>query len=361
MKNNSHSISIACLGDIAPIEPAAGILMADIRSHRNHFETLFAGSDIVFGNLEAPLTNTTAAMEDKKYLLKADPRVLNAFPPKFIFSLANNHILDYGHDGLFETIEHLSKNGFRFTGAGKNLAAAGKPVTIDCKGKTIGFLAAADSRYQTATETEPGVFPADPALLGPRINRLGQKTDIVYVSIHMGMEYIPVPAPNMFHLAESCHQAGAHVVFFHHAHCISGYTASPNRTTLWGTGNFLFPDILDHPFTPWFETATWHIRHQTTGNGIRVSVEPFKLDNNGMPQRAGPETDSKITKKIAVLGGAIERGKHLGLLRLANICKPAYLRLLIANYADIARRSGAKQMAGQILSSIETLFLNKKL
>jgi len=356
---NAHSIKVTCLGDIAPIEPAESALLADAGLKKNCFENLLAPSDIVFGNLEAPLTSTSIPAEDKKYLLKADHRVADIFPKKFIFSIANNHILDYGREGLLDTIYHLTQKGFRFTGAGKNLEAAGKPVIIECKGKRIGFLAAADHRYPAATENTPGLFPAAPGLLLPRIKQLRQKTDIVYVSIHMGMEYIPVPAPGMLALAEACRQAGAHVVFFHHAHCVSGYTTSHNGATLWGTGNFLFPDILDHTFTPWFESAAWHISHQPAGNGICVDVEPLSLARNGMPKKADTRTSNKILKRVNYLGRRINKKENLGWLRMANICKPSYLRLIITNYADIARRKGARHMAGQVLSSIRTLFLNR--
>lgn len=356
---NAHSIKVTCLGDIAPIEPAESALLADAGSQKNCFENLLAPSDIVVGNLEAPLTSAAKPMEDKKYILKANFRVLDAFPDKFVFSIANNHILDYGHDGLFETIAHLSEKGFRFTGAGKNLEAAGKPVIIDCKGRKIGFLGAADNRYQAATKNEPGTFPADPSLLRAKISQLGATADIVYVSIHMGMEYIPIPAPGMFKLAKTCHQAGAHVVFFHHAHCVSGHTVSYHGATLWGTGNFLFPDILDRPFQPWFETAAWTVCHQIPENSMHIIVEPLILSRNGLPRKAKGQTGGEILKRIDYLCGKINKTEHLGWERLINICKPRYLKLLISNYSDMARRKGLKHMAGQILSSIAVLFLKK--
>jgi len=354
----NDSITITCLGDIAPIEPAAGILLSDTHAYKAHLKSLFAQSNAVFANLEAPLTTTaTPTMADKKYALAADPGVLDAFPEKFVFSIANNHILDCGVDGLIETTTHLTGKKIRYTGAGKNLDDAGKPALLECRGQTIALLAAADTRCHAATKTEPGVFPADPAILLPRISQLAKNADIVYVSIHMGMEFIPVPAPKMFDLAHACHQAGAHVVLFHHAHCVSGYTISGNKATLWGVGNFLFPEVQAHHFAPWFETAAWHIIHQMSENTIRADVEPFILDKNGLSQKPETTAGNKIIQRIDFLSRRINHKDRLGWLRLASMCKPDYINLFIGNYADMARRKGLRHVAKQIASAINTLFL----
>lgn len=358
------SIIVTCLGDIAPVGAAESLLLENTRSHRKHFENLFAKSDIVFGNLESPLTTATTEAEDKKYLLRANHRVLEAFSEKFVFSIANNHILDYGQTGLLDTIDHLTQKGFHFTGAGKNLEAAGKPVVIDCKGKKIGLLAAADNRYPAATASTPGLFPASPGLLCPSIRSLRHKADFVYVSIHMGMEFIPVPSPSMINIAKQCHLAGAHVVFFHHAHCVSGHTASAGGATLWGTGNFLFPEMMPYPFNPWFETAAWHIRHpigtKQTLEEINIKTEPFVLAHNGLPQKPGRSKGNEITDRIDSLGRIINKKKRLTWLRLTNMGKPVYIKLFIDNYSDIARRKGIRHMVGQIFSAITALFLHKK-
>jgi len=361
MKNNR--ITITCLGDIAPVGPAGNIILSDAGLYKAYFEHLFVNSDVVFGNLEAPLTAAATPGEDKKYLLKADHRVLDAFPGKVVFSIANNHILDYGDRGLIDTIGHLSEKGLGFTGAGENLESAGKPVIIDCKGKRIGFLAAADSRYPAATASTPGLFPADPLLLCPGIRRLRREVDIVYVSIHMGMEFIPVPAPGMIDLAKQCRQAGAHTVFFHHAHCVSGHTVHPDGVTLWGAGNFLFPETMPYYFKPWFETAAWYISHQITEKDIRpeikMVVEPLILTRNGLPRKPDTSIAGAIQKRIDFLGKQINRGSNLWRLRLAYMCRPAYLKLFLYNYADIARRRGLKHMAEQILSAVSALFLTR--
>jgi len=351
--------TITCVGDIAPIRTAQDHFMSDNQSLKKYFEEIFFESDVVFCNLETPLTRAKSVRENKKYIFKAVPEIINAFPDQFVYSIANNHILDYGEEGLQETIKHLSEKGIRFAGAGNNLQEAVRPVVINCRGKSLGFLACADKRYQPATENRPGIFPAIPDLLLPKISQLKSTVDLVVVSIHMGMEYIPVPAPVMIKLSNDCREAGADAVFFHHAHCVSGYTISKNGITLWGVGNFLFPDSSKNHFKPWFETTTWSIIHEVNRGIIDLKINPYIIDSDGIPKNADSKRGARIRKRIELISDKINHGDSLIWLRVKNICSYSYAKLFITNYADIARRKGLLNMFKQITTSIQALFTEK--
>ena len=45
--------------------------------------------------------------------------------------LANNHLLDFGPDGLVETLDVLARNGVRTVGAGRTVAQAWCPVVVE--------------------------------------------------------------------------------------------------------------------------------------------------------------------------------------------------------------------------------------
>ena len=354
-----NPLVVTCLGDIAPVKAAYTAIMAAPDEARARHEALFRESDIVFANFETPVSTASAIREDKRYVFKTGADALAAFPEKFVYSIANNHILDYGASGLMDTIAHLTDRGVRFTGAGENLDAARKPVLICVNNRKVGLLAAADPRYQAATADSPGVYPALPDLLSTDICGLRKTADIIYVSIHMGMEFIPVPTPVMIKLADVCHRAGASVVFFHHAHCISGYTLSDKKATLWGTGNFLFPEDHSFPFKPWFDGAAWNLSHSANQPGIRLGISPLRLDDNGLPEKANPDEAAKITGRIEALSARISAGGNLAWLRASHMARPSYIRILARNYTDILRRQGILYVVRQIMSSIRTLFLEK--
>lgn len=353
----NNLLRITCLGDVAPVASARDAIMENPQAAREIFAGISMESDVIFANLEAPVTAAESPRENKKYILKTSSEILDIFPRKMVFSIANNHILDYGAAGLMETIDNLSGKKLKFTGAGENLAEAGKPVIAECDGKNVGFIACADSRYLAATENNPGVFPADPALLIPKITKLKTAVDLVYVSVHMGMEYISVPTPGMQRLAGQCHLAGANVVFFHHAHCVSGYILRENGATLWGLGNFIFPENDQYPFKPWFEAASWSITHDISASSLDLHVTSFLINKNGLPEQPEKKTEKKIIERIENISRQINSGKNLSWVRLKCILNISYLKIVFSNYSDIVRRRGFMQVVRQMISSVKIQFL----
>ncbi len=78
-----------------------------------------------------------------------------------IVGLANNHIMDFGEDGLFETVKHLDRVGIRHAGAGADLAQASRPAYYDGPGGRVGLVSFA-STYTPGHEAAP----AHPLLRG---------------------------------------------------------------------------------------------------------------------------------------------------------------------------------------------------
>ena len=51
-----------------------------------------------------------------------------------VCALANNHVLDFGHAGLRETLDTLSRAGFGTAGAGGTLVEARAPAVVEVSG-----------------------------------------------------------------------------------------------------------------------------------------------------------------------------------------------------------------------------------
>ncbi|MDW7682475.1 MAG: CapA family protein, partial [bacterium] len=103
--------------------------------------SFLTGADLAFGNLEGPFTDSGEKFE-KKYNFKIPPHhavgLVNAGFD--VVSLANNHILDYGEEGLINTISTLDNFEIAYCGAGFNLAHALKPALLESKGFKVAFL-----------------------------------------------------------------------------------------------------------------------------------------------------------------------------------------------------------------------------
>ena len=98
-----------------------------------------------------------------------------------LYSVANNHMLDYSYGGLLQTLEAMKKRGLHYAGAGENLARASEPAIVDLPSGRVAFIAVTSTFDDTARAGIQG-----PYLPGrPGVNFLRHK-EIFYVnSSHM--------------------------------------------------------------------------------------------------------------------------------------------------------------------------------
>jgi len=337
-------LSLACLGDVMPAD--VGVLEALRRlgaeTVRRRVWQPVDGADAVLINLETAITAASQAHRSKRYCFKWTSEILDLFDGRFILGLANNHIFDYGEKGLLDTLEALDARNLRHAGAGRNLQEAG-PVVFDVAGVRLGVICAADPRYQAATKTSAGTFPAIPGLLRESIREVQRDTDIVLVSIHSGQEFLPVPSPRQRQLAELCLEEGARLVSFHHAHCVSGVRSDSRGIVLFGTGNYLFPRG-DTPsrFSAFQESAAWRVSLDTSRRKVQeIVIQPILIGVDGLPRKASESESGRILGRIKRCSDRICAGR-LRWWRLREMMKPVYLWMNMVNYVDIARRNGVR-------------------
>ncbi|MCK5057296.1 MAG: CapA family protein [Candidatus Aminicenantes bacterium] len=72
--------------------------------------------------------------------------------------LANNHTMDYGHEGLFSTIENLKRVGIGYAGAGMDLEEAARPRYVDTKGGRVGQVNCCGSFHPGTMASLPGPY-----------------------------------------------------------------------------------------------------------------------------------------------------------------------------------------------------------
>ncbi len=105
--------------------------------------------DAIIGNLETCVTDydTYCSAYCGGTWLSTTPRVLKQ-SLNFGFNMmgfSNNHTMDFGPDGLLETIEHVNKHDIALAGVGKTLAEAAEPVYRTFKGGRVAFIALTSS------------------------------------------------------------------------------------------------------------------------------------------------------------------------------------------------------------------------
>ena len=79
-----------------------------------------------------------------------------------LVSLANNHVLDFGVEGLRETLGLLRRHGIHSAGAGENSTEAARPCIIRCGEIVLGMAAFCDHQADfAATASRPGTAYID--------------------------------------------------------------------------------------------------------------------------------------------------------------------------------------------------------
>lgn len=200
--------------------------------------------DITIGNLESPITRFGSEFKGKKFRFKSSPAAAVALRKAGFnhLSLANNHILDFGSDGLKETIANLDKLGITHAGAGPDLDSAREGSIISVKGVKIALLAYSltyPAQFYAA-KNRPGTAPGHENHYRADIARARKSADYVVVSFHWGTECADFPKDYQKRTAHKAIDAGADVVLGHHPHVVQGIEYYKNGVVFYSLGNFAF-------------------------------------------------------------------------------------------------------------------------
>ncbi len=298
-----------------------------------------AGASLIVANLEAPITSAARPLEDKPYLHKTSPAVLDVFDGRFVLSLANNHIMDYGPAGLIDTLNALDAAGVAYAGAGRDIEEASSPCRLVVAGTQLAVFCAADPRFCPATANAPGTCPAERDLLTAAVRAARREGVLVVVSLHMGLEHIPVPSLTQVALAKACLEAGAMVVHFHHSHCLGGLVADDNGVVLLGTGNYVFTQPIALPSSR--STATLRVRvARDFGKIVAVGATPARIDARGLPVVLHGSDAEEGLRDLRRLSQIPLRDPGRRSAQLKAMAQPGFLRMNARNYASILRKRG---------------------
>ena len=165
-------------------------------------------------------------------------------------TLANNHGVDYGEEGLLDSIaaaEAMGFGGFPMVGVGRNEQEAYQPVRFVTKGQRVSILGATqvlDTHLidsWTAGPDRPGLANAkDPLPIVAAVQMERERADVVVVYLHWGVELESCPTGYQQDLAELLARAGADLIVGGHAHVPQGAGMLDSAFVAYGLGNFLF-------------------------------------------------------------------------------------------------------------------------
>src|SRR5262249_5166072 len=140
--------------------------------------------------------------------------------------LGNNHIADFGDQGVRETKELLAQKGISVVGYGDVLDDALEPAFVGLNGKQLGIVSLCcptTNGENLATHLTPGVAPLGMATLKQAIDSVKSRSDALAVYLHWGCECVHDPAPDQLRLARHAIDCGADAVIGCHSHTVQSY------------------------------------------------------------------------------------------------------------------------------------------
>ena len=319
---------------------------------------LLKAGDLTIGNLEVPLTESGVRAEKLVTMRAPTSGAAELADLGFdLVSLATNHALDYGADGMRDTVRALDAAGVMHAGFGESAAEATRPRVVSvgdttlaffsfCSALPLGYNATADRAGvgamrvrqnfefdSTFLDETPGTPPfvhssahePDVRVAETAIREAKKDHDVVAVALHWGVPFCYLPAVQgplaqyQRPLAWRLIDAGADLIIGSHPHCLHPVEFYKNGLILYSTGNFVFdwcdgwnPDAMRvkedaHPAPPyrpallqgpWYQSAVFHVRLDGTG-APALRVEPIELDQDSQPIIPRPEAAHSILTRLA--------------------------------------------------------------
>jgi poly-gamma-glutamate capsule biosynthesis protein CapA/YwtB (metallophosphatase superfamily) len=348
-----ETISICAVGDVVIRDEAKSSVLELAKP-------VLKAADITFGNCESAYseewTRNGPSESGQGLVMLAHPRNVAALADAGfdVMNFANNHNLDSGDSAFLNTLANLKKHGIVTCGAGANIEEARRPAIVEAKGVKVALLGYSSIRVSSyeAGPTVPGSAPLKihtyyrpfeseqpgcPAIVETTpdesnlsamqrdVARAKEQAAIVIVSPHWGIHFKPAQISSYETLiAHAAIDAGADMVFGHHAHIMKGIQVYKGKAIVHCLGNFAFalddmadrmaahaaehhhaslsphmrlyrefygqylmgynPEARSYPFHP--EARNVAIGRFTVENGriSRVAIIPCYVNANGQPE-----------------------------------------------------------------------------
>ena len=245
---------------------------------------LLKTGDITVINLESPLLSD-CPMTNEGFIFCADMRHIEGlvYAGVDVATLANNHIGNYGKNGIDETVKLLRSHGIDVTGINEE-----PPIRV-VNNIRVGFLA-----YNDIGAKEEGVSWADTGVMEKEIQKLRNKVDVVVVSMSWGVEYTATPSARQKELAHFIIDSGADFVLGNHPHWTQPVEVYQGKYIVYAHGNTIFDQM-------WSEETKVGVIGKYTFSGLRlINIEfiPTYIKDYGQPILLTGDAKEKVLQKM---------------------------------------------------------------
>lgn len=270
---------------------------------------ILRSSDLNFCNLEAVISNTGhpyPKREKNPYYFRSSTRLARLLSEIQIHAAttANNHSMDYGHEGIQFQKQFLDQLGIANAGSGENIQEAMKPMYIRVGEKIVSIISFCCVKPRTlgATRKKPGIFYIDNVSdifnsLKNVILEAKAHSDFLIISPHWTENWVTAPEPRLRYQARKLMDLGADAIFGHSSHLLMGLEIYKNKPIVYDMGTFLVDTIAGNK----------HLRYSAifqldigSRDERKLSIYPVLLSNGGV-RVADQSAFDYVTKQLTSL------------------------------------------------------------
>lgn len=327
--------TITFTGDILPNKRMNDILKGDYSVCFKRASKL-KECDYLVGNLETPVAGEELLYTHQRFCFNTPKGLLPALKESgfSLLTLANNHCMDRGEQGILNTLKNCKEYGFDTVGLYSSLEERNKTFIKEIDGIKVAFV---NYTYGTNAfvhktflehdymvnllqpeETKSGSIhllnsyekiaedlnriyfekSEEYQLASPYLERLRDdiikaknEADYVIAVIHNGGQYVEKIDPYSIFIAEKIKQFGADIIVGNHQHIIQNCDTSDNYLKIFCLGNFLYDNrIVDEDcfFDKPLYNAVFHLSLSRDESGKIIANKSFSIyttmiDSSGVP------------------------------------------------------------------------------
>jgi poly-gamma-glutamate capsule biosynthesis protein CapA/YwtB (metallophosphatase superfamily) len=264
--------------------------------------------DLRIVNLETAITAAETPWPGKGIHYRMHPQNIGCLSAAHISAcvLANNHVLDWGYDGLAETLQTLNAAGIAHCGAGNDAEEALQPAILGTAGKgrvllfSFGSPTSGIPRDWKATSISPGVnllddfSEATATRVANQMRNCQQPGDLIIASIHWGGNWGYEISREQIAFAHRLIEEGVAIVHGHSSHHVKAVEVFKGRLILYGCGDFL----TDYEGISGYEMfrgdlALMYLVELDSGSGELITVQLVPMQMRRFRLERTPATDAQ--------------------------------------------------------------------
>lgn len=233
------SIKIFTCGDIVIKSNKDKILSDEIKK-------IISSADISICNFEGPIESEGKPIPKVGPYIKQHKETIKILKDQGfdLLLLANNHIIDYGKQGLQDTLDEAEKNSLETIGANIDFKKTYQPLIKIISEIKFGFLNACEAQFGQLISDDNklgGYAWINHPIIDDMVVELKKEVDFIIFFAHAGLEYYEIPLIEWRNRYKRLCDLGVDCVIGSHPHIPQGYEKYNGKYIFYSLGNFYFP------------------------------------------------------------------------------------------------------------------------